>query len=346
MTGSRHLQGGDGARLLLGLLAALGLLVGTLLVAAYRPRLARTLPGTAAALEAAAGLLPRTVAWANDRGGARLRAGVYLGWTDGERGELHLYGEGCSAEEGPGALTYLALTGPGGTVEVPPRGVTQQWVELEVARAHPILRLEVSAGSSLEFDRAVLRCRSGAEESVRIAATLLHLPAPPPGPEHPLTSLGVASFPGIGLVGEVTLVSTAVASALEVTALDYAPTAASAARLRGAAGLPAQSALWRSLARDPAHRAPHLPDPAALTPWDAAYQSPHDPRRLRLRAAQALALPLAAGEWGMLFLDESSFRRTVRPLPILVQPVVRYTVGAEALALPVDGIAFGWTEAP
>lgn len=358
--------------LLPGVIVAYGcllLLVVTVAVAAYSPTVAARLPLVGSFLNAVAPALPASVAWLHDRGTPRLLPGVYFGWSDGVRGELHLYGEGCSAGQGTGAgdVVELTLTGRDGVVVVPPDAVAQLWTELDRARAHPHLRLEVVTERTMEFDRAHLRCRDGTEASARLLATVHHVepselawpPAAAPLAVDPVLTASVtlppeaearaiidgpSSLPGAGKIAELTLA--AGSETLTALAILYAPRRAASGEVLAAAGQAATLPYWRNAAA--AQGAPWVSRPAlpALTAWHAAYQAPNDPRALGVRPSADLGLPLAAGEFGALFLYPSAFRTTPTPRPVLLKPLLELDQGGHRATVVTSGLAFGWTATP
>src|SRR5690606_21781354 len=105
----------------------------------------------------------------------------------------------------------------------------------------------------------------------------------------------------------------------------YAPTGTATGRVRAAAGGTAQLAAWRWRSTGPGNGAV---DPAGLTPWHAAYQSPSDPRAMRVRSADALDLPLAPGEVAMIVIDQDSLATTRPPRRVILYPVLSVASGA------------------
>src|SRR5690606_34561014 len=107
-------------------------------------------------------------------------------------------------------------------------------------------------------------------------------------------------------------------------------------------GRHAQVSLWRSLVYPPTPGVQRV-DPAALTPWDSAFQPASDPGVLRRRPATALDLPLDGPTFALLLLDTGSFVATPQPRPVLVRPLVTFLAGGEAFVGTTDAVAFGWT---
>jgi hypothetical protein len=73
-------------------------------------------------------------------------------------------------------------------------------------------------------------------------------------------------------------------------------------------------------------------DPATLTPWDAGYQDPADPRTLRVRSAEHLDLQMLPGEMAMIVVGEDALARTLVPRPALLYPVLGYATSTEGTA--------------
>ncbi len=322
-------------------------IAGLLTLALGSPDLAARVPGLPALLRGAAGFLPANVAWIYDHGSPSLRPGAYFGWSDGRRGELLLYGSGCSLAEGNGGgdtLVSLRLGGPAGTLEVGGADVEHLSGALDLAAPHPYLRVNVRASSTLDFDRVSLRCRSGAEASARIAARVAHVSTPARASElweaRVLMLVGPDSLPGIGMVAELGL--GAGDSGMVVAALEYAPPSALGDGVIAAFGRNANVPLWRSLVYGERPGLSYL-DPASLTPWDESYQSPSDPGLPARRPAAALDLPVGPGGAASLYLDAAAFLVTPEPRPILSTPLLYYVLdGTEGVAT-TDGPAFGWT---
>lgn len=333
----------------------------------YSARVARYVPFLGGALHALAPLLPADVAWLHDRGTVKLRPGVYFGWSDGRRGELHLYGEGCSGAAG-GEVVSLILNGPDGSWEFGGSSVEHLRTNLDRARPHPHLRLSVIADRTLSFDRATLRCRDGTEARARIAATVVFVPpasiadtgpgtpvlaaAPSEASPPPLapdaapraTIYGPSPFPGLGIAGEYTVLTAH--RPLLLKSIAYAPSAASTSTVLGAAGHPQARANWRQAAVAPANPAYREPGAGPLTPWHLGYQSATDPRAFRSRPAHELDLLLEPTEAAMLFITRSAFRRTPVRRPVILRPLIEYEHGGEVRVLVSPGLAFGWTEEP
>lgn len=347
------------------LIVLLALAPALLLAAAYRPRLAARLPFVARALTVVADYLPADVAWLYAEGSAMLRPGAYFGWSDGIRGELHLYGEGCSAEgDAGGQLTYLALAGPAGRLEIAPSAVTHMWTDLDRAHAHPHLRVEVVTDRTLTFDRATVRCRDGSEATARVLATTLHVAAETLAWPERLGPLAVdpllrpaeqveagatpravvhgpTSLPGVGQTGELTLLPAD--APVKLRGVQYAPSGLSTGTVVAAAGHREALPYWRQAAT-----APHAPTPTPqalppLTPWDAGYQTATDAGALRPRAADAPGLLVAPGEVGVLFLLPTAFLPTPTPRPMLLKPVLELELAGHHGAVVASGLAFGWT---
>lgn len=353
--------------LVVGLVAAC--CAGLLVAALYGPHLARRVPYLGSVLGAVAHWLPAQVAWLHDPGTPALRSGAYLGWSDGVQGELHLYGAGCSATEGAagGALTYFALHGPDGTLEVPPSAVTQLWTELDHVRSHPHLHVEVVTDRTLRFDRATLRCRDGQEARARVRATVLHVAAQhldwpvaaaplmvapvPVGPVPLATTTearavvnGPSSLPDVGQVAEFTLAPAY--EPLSVVSIRYAPARSATGVVEAAAGNPAALPYWRRQALAPYAPPPPAADLPPLTPWHSGYQLPDDPNALGPRQAASLGLTVAPDEVGIIYLLPTSFRPTPAPRPLLLKPVLEVEhAGHRGLVVPA-GLAFGWTVPP
>lgn len=316
------------------------LLVGTVILGAQRPRVAVTVPGLALLLNKVAPLLPGRVAWMHDYGSARLRSGAYLGWSDGRTGQLYLYGSGCEGPANADTLTNLTLRGPGGTLEVPPQDVEHLSSNLDRARPHSYLSVQVVTDGTMEFDRASLKCRSGTEASARVAVTVLYAPkivaeGAPEGETLPLGSLG--SFPGAGLIAEIALA--AGEEPFTLRSVRYAPTAAATGVLHAVAGPAAGAPFWRQQARS------GPPPPEISNPWDTYYQSRHDPRSYGPRAADALDLTLNPSESGLVVIGSKSFKATPYPRPLLLLPLVEHGTEAATRLLVMD-LAFGWTPRP
>lgn len=349
----------------LTLLALTGLLVAGL----YIPYVASRVPFLAAPLRTLAPQLPAAVAWWHDPGTSSLRSGAYFGWSDGAQGELHLYGAGCS--EGPtepgSEITSLTLSGASGRLEFPAGAVQQLWTELDQVSAHPHIRVEVVTDRTLRFDRATIRCRDGTEASARVLATVLHVPAAelrwpegtapltvdpvfanslslPPAAAPRAVIHGPSSLPTPGRLAEYTLVPAH--EPLTLRSLIYAPARLATGRVTAAAGHWAALPYWR---RDavvpfgPASAATNLPP---LTPWHSGYQAPSDPKALRLRAAEALALTAEPGEVSVLFLLPDAFRATPAPRPLLLKQVLEVEHAGHVGKVVASGLAFGWTAPP
>lgn len=343
---------------------------------AYDPRVPRAVPYLPNLLAAMASRLPASVAWLHDTGTPLLRPGAYFGWSDGRTGELHLYGEGCSATAG-GEVASLVLVGTTGRLEFKGEEVQQLTTDFDLTHQHPHLRLPVVVSRTQHFHRAFLRCRDGTEAHARVTATVQFVPpqavGPPtnhtqealrayaPRPTDPRSALdhtepvpdgsspvaviyGPSAYPGLGLAGEYTLLTAD--SPLVLLRLAYAPPSAATGKVQVAAGHPAARANWRAAVVAPV--APHHqePDAGPLGPWHLGYQAADDPRALRAREAADLHLPVHAGEAAMLFLDPTAFRRTPWQRPLLLQPVIWYQQGEQESVLVSPGLAFGWMAPP
>jgi len=350
------------------LVALLALVSVLVLVVAYSPRLAARLPFVGWALGFAADHLPANVAWLYDEGNAMLRPGAYFGWSDGARGELHIYGAGCGAEGAAGGqITYFALAGPAGRLEFSPSAVTHLWTDLDRAQAHPHLRVEVITDRTLHFDRAILRCRDGSEATARILATTVHVPAEAlawpeslrPLAVDPLLQLaeqvapgaapravvhGPTSLPGVGQTAELTLLPADVP--LTLHGVRYAPGNLATGAVVAAAGHREALPYWRQAATAPYAPTPTRQSLPPLTPWDAAYQAATHAGALRTREADAAGLLVAPGEVGVLFLLPDAFRPTPTPRPMLLTPVLELELAGHRGAVVAAGLAFGWTPAP
>lgn len=307
---------------------------------AYQPRTALALPGLASLLRHAAPILPAGIAWMHDHGTPRLRAGAYLGWSDGTTGQLYLYGTGCATQPEGDQLTYLSLSGSGGRLQVPAHDVQHLISALDAARPHPHLGVRVVTDRTMNFDRATLRCRSGAETTVRIAATVFHAPRlltadMPQAAALPVSSLG--SFPGVGLTAELALATGD--APFTVRSLRYAPASVATDVVRAVAGRAGGVPAWRALAR-PGHGPPVITDP-----WSLDHQSKDDPRAYGPRLAHALDLTLNPHESGLIVVNAASFRATPTPRPLLLLPILDHGSGA-APGLLVAKLAFGWTPRP
>lgn len=348
---------------------ALTALAALMLAGLYSPHVASRVPYLAAALGALSPRLPAAVAWWHDPGTDALRSGAYLGWSDGERGELHLYGAGCAAgpTEPPGAVTSLTLSGASGRLEFTANAVTQLWDELDVVSGHPYMRVAVVTNRTLHFDRAHLRCRDGTEARARVLATVLHVNAAElrwPADAAPLTVdpvlarsvrlapsatpraviNGPSSLPAAGRLAEYTLVPGE--EALTLLSLQYAPAQAATGRVAGAAGHPAALPYWRKDAVAPYNASPSSTSLPALTPWHSGYQAPEAPGALRSRAATSVALTVQPGEVGVLFLLPNAFRATPAPRPLLLKHVLEVEHGGHVGKVIASGLAFGWTAPP
>ena len=346
---ARQRRGSGGSALRRRLVAAtvallLAGIAGALSLAYLSPATVARVPGALDALASVAARLPARVAWVYDRGSPRLRPGVYLGWSDGTAGELHLYGRGCSLEGEDDGLAVLRLSGPSGTLELDGSAVEHLRSPLDHTQLHPYLRLKVATERSLDFDRVDLRCRSGAEASARVAARVVHVPAVSTGSELYEARLAVlserVSLPSVGVVAE--LLTAGDGGALTLASVEYAPGAAATGEVLAAYGRHAQVSLWRSLVYPPTPGVQRV-DPAALTPWDSAFQPASDPGVLRRRPATALDLPLDGPTFALLLLDTGSFVATPQPRPVLVRPLVTFLAGGEAFVGTTDAVAFGWT---
>src|SRR5690606_28481426 len=138
--------------------------------------------------------------------------------------------------------------------------------QLDRARGHPHLRLEVVTDRTVEFDRAHLRCRDGTEAAARILATVHHVPPsqlvwrgtspplvvdpgvpvpsslPPEAEPQPVIN-GPSSLPGAGKIAELTLV--AGTEPLSAVSLLYAPRGVATGEVLAAAGRPDSLPYWR-----------------------------------------------------------------------------------------------------
>lgn len=301
-------------------------------------RVVAALPGAHHLLQMSVPLLPRNVAWIYDTGDARLRSGAYFGYTDGRSGELNLYGEGCGLS-GPASLQ---LSGPTGTVRLNARSLEQELTTTNDTTSHPHIRAVMPATGTLTFDTATLRCRDGLETSARIAATLLEaapLGALLVGPNAAPYTPHLITHPGAHHAAELTIATGN--TALEITRIEYAPNAAATGLVLAATGHPAMVPLWRTLGR-PEGLAKPL-NPAALTPWDSAYQHPSETGYLSERPAAALNLKIPPAAAGMLIITRSSFRATPHSRPIISRPLLIIRQNEKSFVVPTDALAFGFT---
>ncbi len=321
---------------LAALLTLLALAVVT--VGAYSPRVAGQVPGLSGLLALVSGWLPAHVAWMHDPGSPSLRSGAYFGWTDGHTGELYLYGEGC----GQAGTAGLSLRGGGVEVELTPRQVVSESMDLGLPDPVPLLRLTIALTRPVAFDRALLRCRDGAEAAARIAAAVaLVAPAASSG-EHTaglVTLSGPVARPALGFVGELSVV--AATRHLTLQSVVYAHAAAATGVVKAAAGHPAAREAWLWTASSG-----QTATPKALSPWDLGYASLTGLRSMRARPAAELALPLAPTDVALLLLPQTAFRATAVPRPVVSKLVLSFDIeGVPYTAVP-GGLAFGWTAPP
>lgn len=358
--------GARGCQTTLGLTATALLLtaaVALLALGSYVPQVTRAVPLLPDALHLLARWLPPGTAWLHDRGTDMLAPGAYLGWSDGARGELFLYGQGCNSEQNPrsghegrggreghGGITYLALRGPQGVLEFGASEVQQRWDALDQGYSYPIIRVALTTDRTLQFDRATLRCRHGTEATARIAATVVHAPdlATQRTESEAAAALvhGPDVYPGLGIAGRLTFIPRG--EPLHLRAITYAPAAVATGAVVAAAGHRSSRQAWLAAAATGLATAATaaLPSSPTPSPWDAGFQLPDAPQALRPRPAAALALRVQPGEVGNVFLTASSFRQTPWPRPVLLKPLISYEYEGRPGSLVSEGLAFAWTTTP
>ncbi|MFO7544358.1 MAG: hypothetical protein R6W77_02575 [Trueperaceae bacterium] len=312
-------------------------------------------------------LAEATLPWAA-RGG--IEHGIYFGWASAEGGVLRLAGRVCSADDPVVTVSIPhedeALTLGTGDVRtehadlgLPERvaalslvPTTASLARLTAATAAtrkgspaPAEGVTPPAWHDVTFRSLVARCRSGAETQagVGIASWLVLPPTPQGEPDTALRVVAARAAPHLGVLAAL-VVANEGREPVTVARLTYAPDGTATGRVRAAAGTAAQLAGWRWLATGPGNGAV---DPAGLTPWHAAYQSPEDPRAMRARSAEALGLSLAPGEVAMIVIDQGSLAAARPPRRVILYPVLSVTNGTgttrSVLFVGSPLPAVGWT---
>ena len=335
-----------------GVLAVLPLLAGVGAMV-LRPEVA-----TAAWQGLARNALPWTV-----RGG--IEHGIYFGWASLEDGILRLAGHVCSADN-PVVTVAIPLAGETLTLgagdvrtEHADLGLPERVAALSLQpREASLRRLRAAAVAThgatdaaldttpdathaatpdttpdttrlhpreTTFRHLVARCRGGAETRAGVGiATWMVLPAPPLNePASTVRVVAARSAPHLGVLAAL-VVANEGNDPVILARVTYAPTGTATGRVRAAAGSTAQLAAWRWRSTGPGNGAV---DPAGLTPWHAAFQSPSDPRAMRLRSADALDLPLGPGEVAMIVIDQDSLTAAHPPRRVILYPVLSVTSG-------------------
>jgi len=282
-----------------------------------------------------------------------LPAGVYFGWTDGHGGRFQVLGEACpDSPVGADAVVSASLSRGSDLVEFRPPAVADTPAPLAFAAAVPVLSFEPGALAALlggaadeptghdgdlvemPLSRLTVRCRSHAESSARLggaAVAFIHPPHSVAAAAGSGTGIGVTSRrvpPAAELLGVLVLGNDA-DEAITLRSLRIAPRRASTGSVMAAAGDRALVASWLGAVSGARATRPlaGTSDPAALTPWDAAYQNPQDPRALRERSADHLDLRLRPGEMAVIVVGERALARTLLSRPALLYPVLGYAEG-------------------
>lgn len=328
-------------------------------VAAFNVAVAAYVPGISPLLGAFSSWLPQRIAWQHDSGSVQLRSGAYFGWTTGQGGQLYLLGQGCAS-----GTTSLTLKGAS-TLELPPEKVVTETLSQLGNGPRQVLKLQVALPHTASFDRAVLRCRDGTEYYTRLTATVqfvdsVHLVnTPTAGPEDagsatvPLLIGATESFPAVGLVGELRLVSGS--KPIRLLGVDYAAPVAATGQVLAAVGNRAALPWWRRQATLIATTAMSAADharalaqtePEALTPWDVGYESLVGSRTLARRSSDQLDLLLDGAEVLFLAVTQASLVPTAEPRPILSSLLLSVQLDGHTFTLIPEGLAYGWTARP
>lgn len=257
---------------------------------------------------------------------AALLSGSYLGWSSDTDSRLLLLGHGCRGSAADDTVVSLLLSGSQQRLLLPAHAVESFDSNLGPFGLNPVMLVDVSGGESWRFDRAVLRCRSGKEFAGSIG-TVSVLGSRPNAAAVTLES--TAQYASDQLFAEL-LIHNHSGGTLQLTSVKYAPLERATGDVRAAAGSYAQLPLWRSLVYD-ARLAPL--DAAKVSPWDAAFQHPDDPRRLLPRSSHDLGLPVKPGEVAVIFLEQASLRTGRAAVPVMVFPVVDIVAASGQLQL-------------
>lgn len=283
--------------------------------------------------------------------------GVYFGWARAEglaasdggaaaaAGVLRFAGWACPDDDPAVTLTIPAAPTP---IRLSRSEIVTEHADLDLPQRVPGTSLTPAPapreGPGVSFRRVLARCRSGAERWWDVGrAHLAYLPGGA-GIAWPLGVRIVASepAPARGVLAALTIANDG-DQAVTLTRVAYAPEAAATGRVRAAAGSRAQAAAWRWVVMGPGNGAV---DPATLTPWHRAYQSPDDAGALRTRSADDVALALAPGDVALIVIDHASLVPTRRPLRAILHPVLFVAASddpARAAAVGSPLAAVGWT---
>lgn len=304
------------------------------------------------------------VGWTERLEAPPVGTGVYFGWAhaNGTDGRFQLLADACVdpvAERHP--LLEVALTNRDGTLLLEPPAVQVSRPDLVFGAPVTVYSFDPAAfadapGSvrhdalplrTVALDRLVVRCRDHAEVTIRLgSAAVMLLDA---APADALTVSQRRVPPATEALG-ILVISNDAEHPVTLRSLTYASGRASTGSVRGAAGEPAYLPLWLAEAygspQVPTATGPASPggdgaarttrplagtvDPASLTPWDAAYLDPDDPRALRERRADRLDLSMQPGDVAVIVVDQRALRRTLVQRPALLYPVIGYTLGLDS----------------
>lgn len=267
-----------------------------------------------------------------------LRPGSYFGWSTSTDSRLLLYGSGCRNTASEDSVVSLLLSGADQHILLQGQAVTSLDLDFGAAGLHPVILVELTGGDSWHFDQAVLRCRSGTEFATSLG-TVSVLAVHPSAAT--ITLEATAQYASEQLFAEL-LVHNRSSGTLQLSSVQYAPEGRATGRVLAAAGSYAQLSLWRSLVYDP--RLAPL-QAGTVSPWDAAFQHPDDPRRLLPRSADAIGMEVAPGEIAVIFLELTSLQPGRNIEPVLVYPVVEFVTERGPQQLASSEPMFTWSSA-